>query len=226
MEMRSAIVAALLVTSVVCADVATAAPQACRLVEDVTGDVRNSAGADPRQQASLDLTSADVSSDAQYVTATIRVRELSAWRIEGSGVGYEFGFTLGKFRYLFEARNSTAREGIDPVTEPDGPLTAHRFFLLRADPRDVGHESWRYDRPIAGYFDEDNAQIVMSAPLTALAARSAHGRALATDLRVAARNYDDALVVQHMNTVDDAASTKSYRLGTRSCAPVFRYPSP
>jgi len=200
---------------------AGAAPRtSCRLVIDAERDVRDSTGrTDVRSPASLDLTSADISSDLTHVTGTIRVRDLSAWREEGTGIGFEFKFTVGKVRYMYEARTSYAREGIDPLRE-QGSVVAHDFFLLRQTGGTVDREYWRYLRAIPGYFDEDSSEIVMTATLADLG-MTARTRATATDLRSSSRTYKDALVVQGMHSVDDATSDKSYPMRTPSCAPVF-----
>lgn len=189
----------------------SAPPALCKLVVDELGDT------EAPYVESLDLTSADVASDATVVTAVIRVARLNSFELTApGGVEYSLAFDVGRARLKFNAART-----------PDGEL--FEVFSETPLPGQASSAGWTVSRVavVSGAFNEDLAEVRIHAPLSALRGHAdlRPGTVLSRLRAVASWRAGIAgipsesgrLSVAFTNGNDEATSTRVYPAGARSC---------
>jgi hypothetical protein len=103
MRTRLCLAVALAVVALPAPAFAKSSAPACKLVKDATGDT-NSVSPDASLDAQLDITSADVGTNARYLTAVVRLANLSAADpANPQGRTYEFDFTAREKNFILMA---------------------------------------------------------------------------------------------------------------------------
>lgn len=186
-----------------------AGPPTCRLLLDPTGDTTATqpTGTDPAPggpfvpaEPSLDLVSADLASNRDYVTAVLRVAHLGAPApTSPTGSSYLLSFLLNETRFtLYAIRDVTGWQ---------------RFLLLPGS--EVGTQAIAVD----GTFDTARNEVRISATtedFEQLGGR-AHPGTQATELTAATQRALGAAGSYTFQTADAATAKRNYRLGSASC---------
>lgn len=194
---------------------ANAAPP-CKLLTDAAGDAFFLNGAGPVSN-SLDITSADIASDAKRITAVIRVKKLAAsdpafaptgqtWSFDFVGDGRLFTFTAltdptGVPSFLASVQNPTTKQG-----ELYGSIPG-KFDLVNSEIRMTADLSML----------AEHATIKKSSKITGIAADA--GRILAIPYPHAAVG-DGTFATLSFAASDLATSPKTYVAGSKTCVTV------
>ncbi len=149
---------AAVITALIVAAPAAASPrETCRLVVDAERDdaAMEPAGPAPASSGPLDIVSADVAADRRWVTAVVRVRDLTALDASSaSGTDYNLSFTRGLDRFTMTAGRTA-----------DGGM---RFWVARSEPLGAVSGS-RIFAFVDGVFDDDASEVRVTAPRAAFA---------------------------------------------------------
>ena len=203
----TAVVAGAALVLAVPAGAATTGPS-CNLLVDVKGDAQF-LGALPND-ANLDITSADVASDAKTLTAVLRL---------ASFAGTDAQSPLGRGYYvLFTVPGSEFPIYFNMQITPD----VTRFAW--GDRETLATGSGRYVKKgdATGVLDMAKGEIHISVPLAALSAvgKVSKGAKLTNLTASATAVLGTSATGGLVSTVDDAASNKSYIAGAKSCVAV------
>lgn len=183
-------------------------PPVCNLVTDPKGDTyitrdQDIIGVYGPQEDALDITSADIASDAKNITAVIRVVKLAKTIATGAGQGYELEFT-------------------SPGAA--GPLYLAASILNGTETYSVGkrdattNTSTSLGKDATGVFDLAKSEVRITAPISDFASEgqgAKPGARLSPTLVTASRNLVAVNVF-----ADNASGTGTYIAGNPSCVKV------
>ena len=188
--------------------------KACLLIRDVAGDATDQPNMTVPgvNQPDLDIVSADVASDARWVTTVVRVQDLgTALDAPGRRSQYRFSFRLG----LNEAVETFAYRGVD----------GERFAVTVPT---EGEERTKTLLPATGVFDVARNEVRVTIPL----AQASQGRKMpkktyftelsASTFRGTGPAVGIAGSVGVSTGMDSASTTARYLAGSPSCVPVGR----
>ncbi len=130
--------------------------RSCRMAIDPEGDDRTHTPA-VLSTGSLDILSADVASDARFLTTVLRLRDLTDNRGAPSGARYNIAFTLRGNRLITTAFRA-----------PDGVQFELRILLESAGNANASAATYGLIGKIDGVFDEDLSEIRMHVPTATL----------------------------------------------------------
>jgi len=220
MKLRTSVLAAA-VTMAALAGSATAAPKpVCNIITDAVGD--DTVVATP-SDASVDLVSGDVASDAKTITAVIRVSKLA-----NPNPRAPFGQS---YFMVFSVKGSP-----DPLYVSAGLYPTGNEFLYGyqgVDPTNGINTSYKLGAA-TGVVDLDKSEVRIHVPLVAFAERAklkkgsklsgliAEGRVLIGQRLVASQAVGPSprLPLGGVTLTADTAEGKSYELSTPSCVTV------
>ncbi len=168
----------------------------------------------------LDIVSADIASDDRYLTAVVRLRDLTDSRGAPTGTAHDINFGLGGQRFLASAYRA-----------PDGVAFDLWVFRESAGNANAGSTVYGFIGKIEGSFDEDTSEIRMHIPAALmrtyggirgarfdrLSAVSLNYTGTTTDPGVLRRGYTGTKGGSTFEGTDEGSTTKTYIGGQPSC---------
>jgi len=204
---------------------AGAKPPTCQLVTDDVDDVDRRTPSrlvsPPPQlvpEPAVDIVSADIAADASRVTAVVRVRKLAATSrsYSPSGLQWSFDFRVGGAAFSFLAQADPAGKVVYQASYQDGDF------------------DYIYPAGMTGVLDLVNSEVRITAPVGLLASQATFtrgtkltglsattGRFFAVPNQTGMPGLSNHLVQLSLPS-DDAASMRTYVVGTRSCVALGR----
>jgi hypothetical protein len=182
----------------------SAAPPPCRIVTDPSGDEAYA----PTHLPSLDIVSADLSSNATTLTGVVRVKNYDY----ANELGYRNYYLIFNVPYSHKVVFLDAAERIGDAAEP---YYNFRFGLVEGSSGTTNDYVERSDPGVFGAVDATKGEIHVSVPLSALAKLGVTIKPKAPLTNI----HAETVVVRgsFSKDIDVATTSRTYRASSPSC---------
>jgi hypothetical protein len=182
----------------------SAVPPPCRILTDPSGDEAYA----PTHLPSLDIVSADLSSNATTLTGVVRVNKYD----NANELGYRNYYLIFNVPYSHKVVFLDAAERIGDTAEP---YYNFRFGLVQGSSGTTDDYRDQFDPGVVGSVDAAKGEIHMSVPLSVLAKLGVTIKPKAPLTNI----HAETVVVRGIfsKDIDVATTSRSYRASSPSC---------